>query len=548
MKRFNTLDKRISVIKKIVEEEHELVLDKTPKEIADLINNEQGFLIDSSVLELGDKINIIFYEQNGEYNEEKMIDDIIDSINLLEYEKYEIIVFVHTIEEKIKVNENVKEKIAAFFKSKRKSKKVWEFSVQFIGSDENKHVSIGVDSSIRILEYTHIDPSAEGKVYNANLYDLVNLYNLTGDLLFKDNVREKIEDVLNVDTEIQKTLDSEPENFWFFNNGVTIMLDSECLSQRREYQLDIDISNTAELSVINGAQTISVATFYYYKLINDIESSDDEDSDLKDELKSKLESAKQAKVLLRIIKKDESKGEEKFYKEISVSLNRQKAINDSDIRYTEYLIEDINNISEGKGNPYFYIDKREDKKQKKMPRHYSVERFVKVSAIYLLQEPGSARSAKGKYIKQDTQWNRLNVSEKGNLSEELFLRKYKAFVIMEKVFEQISKVLSATSKICDELELTGIYKYGSEFLTAYIAWVANGKNCDDFTNFPEKLKLDNNLVAEIVREFARAAYECFENDEIESNLFKKDKKYIELRECLDTNDHMQEMIKGLFEK
>lgn len=540
MRKFDTLDKRISVIRQIIEEENELVLEKSVKEIAEIINKEEDLFINSSDLELGDGIDIIFYEQVSGYDEQKMIDRILKSISLSEYNKFEIVIFVHTIEEKIKVNENVREEVEKFFKLKRKSKKIWKFNVRFVGSEGSKGINVTIDSAIRILEYTHIDPPAEGQVYNANLYDLVKMYNIVGDSLFKDNVREKIEDVLDVDAEIQRTLEGEPENFWFFNNGITLMLDSDIISQRREFQLDIEISNTADLSVINGAQTISVAALYFFKLMNNIEKNKD------NELDEKLKRAKEAKVLLRIIKKEKSQKNVKFYQDISISLNRQKAINDADIRYTEYLIDDINNLSEGRQNPYFFIDKREDKNRKKISRHYSMERFVKISAIYLLQEPGSARSGKGKYIKQDTQWNRLNISEKGEVDEKLFLKKYGPFTIVDKLFSKVNEKMGLAAKNHANQEIRNIFKYSSEFLCAYIVWVANGKNNDDFSCFPQKNNMEDEILMIIINEFAKATMSCFFKEEIDSNLFKKDKKYIELREYLDKNEILQSAIMKLF--
>lgn len=87
-----------------------------------------------------------------------------------------------------------------------------------------------------------------------------------------------------------------------------------------------------------------------------------------------------------------------LYKAISIALNRQKAINEEDIRYTDSLINDINDISEKKDKPFFKIHKRSSE----MPSgEYKIEDFVKITAMYLLQEPGSARSSKGKYLKND---------------------------------------------------------------------------------------------------------------------------------------------------
>ncbi len=540
MKKFDALDKRISIINEIIEE-NELLMEKDIKDIMKMVGQEDEFLIDSSDLGLGDKIDIIFYERKGKLDEDYVVDKISKSINFDEYNKFEVVIFVHTIEEKIKINENIREKLKKFFKENKRSEKIWKVSAQFVGNEENQKFGIGVDSTISILEYEHENPNVEGQVYNAQLYDIVKLYNVVGDYLFKDNVREKIEDVLKVDEQIQRTLDEEPEKFWFFNNGITLMIDKDRLMQRREFQLDITLINEADISIINGAQTVSVAATYYYKLINLVENDPENET-----LRLKLENAKKAKVLLRIIKKDKCQGKTEFYKNISVSLNRQKAINEVDIRYTEYLIDDINSLSEGHEAPFFFIDKREEKKRKKMVRHYSIENFVKIAAMYLLQEPGSARAAKGKYIKQDTQWSRLNISEKGKIKEELFLKKYRPFIMMDKMFGVLSEKMSDTEKNTTDTKIKNILKYSSEFLCAYIAWIVNGKNNQDFSEFPDQCNWDENRLLDIINEFTNETYQYFIKEEIESNLFKKDKKYIELRDHLDKCEPLETMIMEMF--
>lgn len=122
-----------------------------------------------------------------------------------------------------------------------------------------------------------------------------------GDELFKENVRERIDDVLGVDAEIHKTLSEKPEAFWFLNNGITILADSKNVEQRKEYKLIIKLNDGRNVSVINGAQTISAAAMYYYRLREDIES--EKDYSVKEKKEKEENSASEAKALLRVIKK-----------------------------------------------------------------------------------------------------------------------------------------------------------------------------------------------------------------------------------------------------
>ena len=227
-----------------------------------------------------------------------------------------------------------------------------------------------------------------------------------------------------------------------------------------------------------------------------------------------------------------------------MSLNRQKAINDADIRYTDYLIEDINEISEKRKEPFFKIQKRSSNKLNS--GEYTIEDFVKITAIFLLQEPGTARSSKGKYLKMDSQWDRFKVSENEEFNEELFLKKYKPFVITQKLFYNLTKSMNISAKKSNNIHFKNIYKYGTEFLTAYIVWVANKKQIIDFSLFPDELNWNEKNVDIIKGEFAKAVMGCFGIEEIDSNLFKKDKAYVQLREYLTTVSFLDELIQKLF--
>lgn len=61
--------------------------------------------------------------------------------------------------------------------------------------------------------------------FAADLYQLVELYNLVGEQLFRNNVRFGIEEKMGVDYSIQQTLREKPWQFYYKNNGITILAD-----------------------------------------------------------------------------------------------------------------------------------------------------------------------------------------------------------------------------------------------------------------------------------------------------------------------------------
>ena len=58
-----------------------------------------------------------------------------------------------------------------------------------------------------------------------------------------------------MNAEISKTLTQRPENFWYFNNGITILAQD---IQRRPGPIDksIGVFDCKRVTVVNGAQTV----------------------------------------------------------------------------------------------------------------------------------------------------------------------------------------------------------------------------------------------------------------------------------------------------
>ena len=86
--------------------------------------------------------------------------------------------------------------------------------------------------------------------------DLIRLYSEHSQKLFAENLRFAIEKS-EVNDSIRGTASSEPENFWYFNNGVTIICDEFKKSLAGGSSTDAGSFEVKRLNVINGAQTIS---------------------------------------------------------------------------------------------------------------------------------------------------------------------------------------------------------------------------------------------------------------------------------------------------
>lgn len=86
--------------------------------------------------------------------------------------------------------------------------------------------------------------------------DAVRLYEEFGHKLFAENLRFAIEKS-DVNDSIRNTAKEQPEDFWYFNNGVTIICDDVKKTLAGGSSNEAGSFEIKRLSVINGAQTIS---------------------------------------------------------------------------------------------------------------------------------------------------------------------------------------------------------------------------------------------------------------------------------------------------
>lgn len=85
------------------------------------------------------------------------------------------------------------------------------------------------------------------------IYDWYSEYK---DRLFEKNIRLMLGNT-DVNEEIYKTIKSEPENFWYFNNGITIIVDKYVKSSLGGSNKNFGTFKLENVSIVNGAQTVS---------------------------------------------------------------------------------------------------------------------------------------------------------------------------------------------------------------------------------------------------------------------------------------------------
>ena len=81
--------------------------------------------------------------------------------------------------------------------------------------------------------------------------DIGQMYLKVGKKLFAKNIRGWLGPKTDINNSIAETIKKEPDNFWYYNNGITIV----CDNAKRETQADQDVIIIEGDQIINGQQT-----------------------------------------------------------------------------------------------------------------------------------------------------------------------------------------------------------------------------------------------------------------------------------------------------
>lgn len=97
------------------------------------------------------------------------------------------------------------------------------------------------------------DPKTEIEswVFSISGYDIAQMYAKVGRRLFAKNIRGWLGADTDINESISETIKKEPYNFWYYNNGITIV----CNDAKREVQGGEDVIIVEGAQVINGQQT-----------------------------------------------------------------------------------------------------------------------------------------------------------------------------------------------------------------------------------------------------------------------------------------------------
>lgn len=295
-----------------------------------------------------------------------------------------------------------------------------------------------------------------GIIVNVKATSIKSLYEKYSDGgLFSYNLREHISQK-NVDEAIESTIKNDKENFWFYNNGITI----GCGDFRR----DGDKIKLYDFSIINGAQTTTKLG------------------------KSKLiDGRHDFPLVCKIVKSDINKKENRdFIGKISEASNSQKPIKFRDLKSNDFHQK---KLEAGSGNNKYPLA-IEIKRGVKPKKYNKVrEKWQRVTNEYIgqlilsciFQKPGLARNSK----------NTIFSSKK--MYQQVFVRKYDFDTLYDLVRlghiydEYLNKVIKET----DDIDTIGIMKNGKLTILAIVCYLIKKQRKEVVDHTSEEVYKDN---------------------------------------------------------
>lgn len=368
---------------------------------------------------------------------------------------------------------------------------------------------IEIDYPHNVLQYE--TDNVSGIMVNMSSESLVRMYDKFKDEgLFDLNIRKYIKNK-TVDEGIKETLDKERDNFWFYNNGLTIACS--------EYVLDGNKVKLYDFSIVNGGQTTN--------RIGNYKGSNND----KFYLPCKIIS----------IKNDD----QKLYSKIAEATNSQKPINPRDLKSNSPEMKMLQRWL-GKEGVYLEIKRGEKKKLKKI-KNIKNDELGQLLLSFGYQQPGTARSGKRNIFENKPLYNKLyrvNYEKDPNKKEFVLdlIKLSEDYSIIE------ADLKNGTTISDDEKIVLSNAKYVIFSLLGLSYYIVNEDySRDDLNNDISVLKSPDLVYSKFISNYKADDYQerlksliemildslcdtyenCVARNEVTSisNLFKTDKKY-----------------------
>ncbi len=367
---------------------------------------------------------------------------------------------------------------------------------------------IEIDHPHNVLQYE--TDNVSGIMVNMSSESLVRMYDKFKDEgLFDLNIRKYIKNK-TVDEGIKETLDKERDNFWFYNNGLTIACS--------EYVLDGNKVKLYDFSIVNGGQTTN--------RIGNYKGSNND----KFYLPCKIISIKN--------------NDQKLYSKIAEATNSQKPINPRDLKSNS---PEMKMLQRWLGKEGVYLEIKRGEKKKRNGRNIKNDELGQLLLSFGYQQPGTARNGKRSIFENKPLYNKLyrvNYEKDPNKKEFIL-----DLIKLSEDYSNIEADFKSGTKIAeDDKNILSNAKYVIFSLLGLSYFIANGDySRDDLNNDTSVLKNPELIYSKFISNYKDDDYEerleslieiilsslcdtyedCVGRNEVTSisNLFKTDKKY-----------------------
>lgn len=116
-----------------------------------------------------------------------------------------------------------------------------------------------IDVVAKLDQWMHLAEPFEAYQGRISVADIADWYQQHGERLFEQNIRKSL-GLTRVNQELVDTLTTNPDDFWYYNNGITVLCES---AQRHSWSRAAHAPIELQLggaSVVNGAQTVAAIT------------------------------------------------------------------------------------------------------------------------------------------------------------------------------------------------------------------------------------------------------------------------------------------------
>jgi hypothetical protein len=278
------------------------------------------------------------------------------------------------------IHPNLKGKVEKLYEDFNGMFKGAKFEFSFIGASDLLEMTRNLPSSTRILEVSESPIGTEAGSYLC-LVSLSKYYEFISDSgalarsIFESNVRDYQGSVV-VNTGIRRTLENkDSENFWYLNNGITIISPKAVLAGK---QLTIE-----DPQIVNGLQT-SHEIYQHFSQLAD-------------------PSGDNRAVLVRVICEENEEARDRIIR----ATNSQTSIPPASLRSSDEIHRNIEDFL--KANGFFYDRKKNHYKNQGMPvsKIISIPYMAQAMMAITLLKPDSARARPSTLINSDAEYKKI---------------------------------------------------------------------------------------------------------------------------------------------